>query len=172
MLDFYKILNKGVSKNAMKLIADEIIKYPEKIDELLKEIFADKKGTSWRAAYVLDLLCDKDFSFFENNKEQLIDFLFRTKDASIHRHLCKLSSRTEIPEEKQGVMLNFCTNQIFSDKVRVAVKVHCIEIFYNISTKQPDLKPELELIINEVIDNNTVAFSCRAKKILKKLKNN
>jgi len=61
-------------------------------------------------------------------------------------------------------MLNFCTDKIFSDKVRVAVKVHCIEIFYNISTHQPDLKPELELIINEVIGNNTVAFSCRAKK--------
>ena len=171
-MTFYKILNKGVSKNTSKLIADEIIKTPKRFDDLLQEILADKKGTSWRAAYVLDLLCDKDFSFFEKNKEELIDFLFKTKDASIHRHLCKLSSRTEIPKEKHGVMLNFCTKKIFSDKVRVAVKVHCIEIFYNISIEQAELKQELELIINEVIDNNTVAFSCRAKKILKKLKNN
>ena len=171
-MNFNKILNKGVNKNAMKLIADEVIKNPKRISELLQEILVDKKGISWRASYVLDLLSDKDFSFFEKHKEELIKFVLQTKDASIHRHLCKLISRVEISEEKQGLMLNFCTDKIFSDKVRVAVKVHCLEIFYNISITQVDLKPELELIINETIDKNTAAFSCRAKKILKKLKNN
>ena len=170
MMNLKRELNKGVSKNTSKLIADEIIKNPKRIEELISIILEDKKGISWRASYVLDLLCDKDFSFFEKNKEQLIDFLFKTNDASIHRHLCKLISRTEIPEEKRGIMLNFCTDKIYSDKVRVAVKVNCIEIFYNISIKHSELKPELELIINDVINNNTVAFSSRAKKILKKLK--
>lgn len=171
-MTFYEQLNKGVSKNGMLLIAQEILNHPEKIDDLINLLLKDEKAVSWRAAYALDLLSDKDYSFFESNKEKLIDFVLQTKDASIHRHLCKLISRTQIPKNKQGLILNFCTDNIFSDKVRVAVKVHCLEIFYNISIDEPELKAELELIINEVIGNNTVAFSCRAKKILKKLKNN
>ena len=169
-MTFYKQLNKGASKNTSKIIANEVLSNPNKIDELILLILQDESGVSWRASYVLDILSDTDFSFFESNKEKLIDFVLQTKDALIHRHLCKLISRAQIPELKQGLILNFCTDNIFSDRVRVAVKVHCIEIFYNISVENPELKTELELIINEVIDNNTVAFSCRAKKILKKLK--
>ena len=169
-MDFNKYLNKGVSKHAMNLVANEIMMHPKRLDELISIIIENKKGSAWRAAYSLDELCSKDYSFFEKNADKLIEFVLTNPDASTQRHLCKLISKYNIKEKHQGEMLNFCTKSIFSDKVKVAVKVHCLEIFYNISVIHSELKPELELIISEVISKNTVAFSCRAKKILKKLK--
>lgn len=169
-MDFYKHLDKGVSKYAMNLIADEIEANPNRIKELVEIIIENKKGISWRAAYSLDELSARNYSFFEKYADELIEFTLSSPDISTQRHLCKLISKYPVKEKHQGKLLDFCTEKINSDKVKVAVKVHCIEIFYNISVVHPELKHELELIINDVMNKNTVAFSCRAKKILKKIK--
>ena len=54
-------------------------------------------------------------------------------------------------------------------KEALAIKVHSMQIMYNISETEKDLKPELASIIEYQYDLNSVGFKSRADKLLKKL---
>ena len=75
-----------------------------------------------------------------------------------------------IPKEKQGEMLILCNDYIFSEKVPTAVKVHCLQIFYNITDEESDLKPELIQIIEDSYEFNSAGYKSRASKLMKLLR--
>jgi hypothetical protein len=51
----------------------------------------------------------------------------------------------------------------------VAVKVHAMQIIYNHALIYPELKEELITVISDQVDNNSVGFKARGKRLIKKL---
>jgi hypothetical protein len=88
---------------------------------------------------------------------------------SIHRNLGKILAQVEIPEQYQGELYSLCIDRLLMPQMEVAVKVHCMEIAYNIARDIPELKEELALVINDQMEFNSAGFKSRGKKILKRL---
>jgi len=162
-----KLLNQGISKHNAMLIAEYVSTDAKSYAKLLDIVFDNIEPTSRIAAYVIDNANDIDNKLITNNIEGVVDFVLTKPNYSIMRSLLKLISMNRIPKNKQGEMLMLCTDYLYSEKVPVAVKVHCLQIFYNISEEEPDLKPELKQIIEDTIENNSAGYKSRAKRISK-----
>jgi hypothetical protein len=58
-----------------------------------------------------------------------------------------------------------------SAKEPLAVRVHAMQILYNISEKEPDLKPEILAIFEHVMENHSSpGIISRGKKLVQKLR--
>jgi hypothetical protein len=76
----------------------------------------------------------------------------------------------EIDEEYFGFLVDFCLDKLSSDKEPPAVRVHAMQILYNISEKVPELKPELIAVIeHEMTYHSTAGILSRGSKLVKKL---
>lgn len=99
---------------------------------------------------------------------EMVNFIPKAAHPGIKRSLLRILSFSEIPEPVAGELLNLCFEYLEMD-LPVAVKVHAMQILYNISEKVPDIKPELIAIIEEQMAKNSIGFKTRGRKLLKKL---
>jgi hypothetical protein len=100
----------------------------------------------------------------------MTDFMLITKKSGKKRHLLKLISLHDIPEEKMAILLNFCIDVFTNAAEDIAVRVHAMQILFNIAQKEPDFAGELiGLIEHEIEFHGSAGISSRGGKLLKKL---
>ncbi|WP_430932756.1 hypothetical protein [Saccharicrinis sp. 156] len=163
-----KVLNCRSKQDAL-LLSSFIVKNPVFIEELFVLMRNYKNKKYWLAAWVLDHVFEESPELLLPYMDPMIELFQTTKSGSIQRIVGKLLSFNDITDKVDGSFVNICFDMLTSQTIPVAVKVHAMQLVYNISTKFPELKPELKLVIQEQIPNNTVAFAARAKRLLKKL---
>ena len=66
--------------------------------------------------------------------------------------------------------MDVCINWLLKEDTPIAVKAHCMQILYKLTQPYPELIPEVEIVLNEVIPNGSKGVANRAKKLLKELK--
>lgn len=68
-------------------------------------------------------------------------------------------------------MLDFCIHHFTTAEEPIAVRVHAMQILYNISETEPDFKPELIHIIEHELEyHSSAGIKSRGGKLLKKLR--
>lgn len=142
-----------------------------KFFQLLVEIaLYNKDKNSWRAAYIVDKI-------HENHPELILPYINKIAEqlkAEEHsgkkRHFLRQLSLNQIPRIHFGFLVDYCLNALSSAKEPPAVRVHAMQILYNISEKEPDLKPEILAIIEHEIEYHaTAGIVSRGSKLAKKL---
>jgi hypothetical protein len=152
-------------------LQSEIIRIPELYLMLIEIAFYNSNPKSWRAAYLVDKINDKYPDLLRPFLNEMIEQLKIEKSHSKKRHFLKLISQNELPSELQGFMLDFCIKTFTSAKEALAVRVHALQILYNISEKEPGLKPEILSLIEYKMENNSSAgIISRGNKIAAKLR--
>ena len=144
--------------------------YPEYLDLIVSKAIDDSQPENWRAAWMVDKIHDKHPNLVIPYLPALTDFLLTTQNAGKKRHLLKLISLHDIPDEKIAVLLNF-GYQIFTDASEpVAVRVHAMQVLFNIAMKEPDFAGELiELIDHEIEFHGSAGIVSRGRKLISKL---
>lgn len=128
------------------------------------------KQRSWRAAYLVDKIHDDFPELILPYLPQIIKKLPEEKNASKRRHWLKLVSMNALSEQDCGLLFDYCYKAFTSAKEAIAVRVHAMQILYNISEYEHDLKPELQQIIeHEMLYHPSAGIRSRGKKILQKL---
>lgn len=155
----------------LALMVRYIADYPEYLDLLMEKTKDDSQPENWRAAWMIDKIHDKHPELVKKYIPEITRFVTVTKSPGKKRHLIKLISLNDIAPNDLATMLNFCLN-VFTDTAEpISVRVHAMQVLYNVSEKEPDLKNELiELIENEIELHNSPGLSSRGKKILRKLR--
>lgn len=86
------------------------------------------------------------------------------------RHFLKLISLNEIDKKYQSFLMDYCFNAFTSGNEPVAIRVHAMQVLFNISESEPDFKPELLAIIEHEIEvHPSAGISSRGNKLAKKL---
>ena len=85
--------------------------------------------------------------------------------------MLRLLCRYDIPEDDQGLLVDLCFSYMVSELYPVAVKVHAMQIIYNHTLIYPELKDELITVIEDQVENNTVGFKSRGRRIIRQLEN-
>jgi hypothetical protein len=67
------------------------------------------------------------------------------------------------------LLIDLCFGYLSSEIIPVAVKAHAMQIIYNHVLLYPELKDELVTILEDQIDNNTVGFLSRARRLIKQM---
>ena len=154
----------------LAILVRYIADYPDYLDIIVTKALDDSRPENWRAAWMVDKIHEKHPEMVLPYFPALTDFLLTTKNAGKKRHLLKLISLHEIPDEKMAVLLNYCIDVFSNAAEPVAVRVHAMQILYNIAQKEPDFSGELiELIENEIEFHGSAGILSRGRKLLKKL---
>lgn len=150
----------------------ECVRNPEYIEILMEIALNSNKEKSWRAAWVADKIHEINPYLVQPYLTRMIARLETESDKGKLRHFLKLISLNKIPPEKVGFLLDLCLRLMVSDKEPPAIRVHAMQILYNISQEEPGLKPEILAVIeNEIELHPTPGIQSRGAKLVKKLRN-
>lgn len=154
----------------IEIVAASMLNDPTQFNTLMQLALNDTRQKSWRAAYLVDKIHDEKPELLQPYLPALIEQLKIEKNASKRRHWLKLISMNKISDEHIGFLFDYCIETFTSGSEAVAVRVHAMQILFNISEMEPDLKPEvLQLIEQEMEYHPTAGIRSRGKKLATKL---
>jgi hypothetical protein len=146
------------------------VENPDQIPVLIKVAVYSSDLVSWRALWMVDKIYDIDATLIAPFLPEMIQQLKVETHHGKKRHLLKLISQMNIPENQAGFLMDYCLTTFTSDKEPVANRVHAMQVLFNISESEPELKPELLEIIQQEIDfHPTPGIRSRGSKLVKKL---
>ena len=150
----------------IKLISENTENYT-----ILMEIaLYDQSEKSWRAAYMFDKINDRYPDLILPYMDKIVAQLYKESNSSKKRHFLKLISMKPVPERHFGFLVNYCLETLSSDEPP-AVRVHAMQVLFNISEKEKDLKPELLLVIEHEMEyHSTAGILTRGRKLAQKLR--
>jgi hypothetical protein len=89
---------------------------------------------------------------------------------AVKRNTIRLLQFISVPKPLEGVISQICFDFLQNRKEPIAVRVFSMTVLANLVEKQPGLKSELRIIIEDELPYGSAGFLSRGKKILKKLK--
>lgn len=141
------------------------------VPALMQVVLDDSQPQFWRAAYLLDKLAEKDAALVGDYIKPLVDALPTTANPSKLRHFLKLISQYPIAPEAADFLFGYCLETFTQPAFPVAVRVHALQILYEISEMEEGLKPELIHIIEHEMElHPTAGIKARGRNLLKRLR--
>jgi hypothetical protein len=138
--------------------------------ELMVCFLSPEYRVAQRAAGAVSICVKNDPLIIQMHIHQIVTQLTRLDvNDSVKRNSLRMLQEVEIPEEFHGEIMNACFAFIEDPATPVAIKAFSLTILYNLSEQYPEIKSELQLIIEERLATETAAFKARARKILGKL---
>jgi len=155
----------------LAILVRYISDYPEHLGIIMTKALDDSQPENWRAIWMADKIHDKFPELVLPYFPVLTEFLLTTQNSSKKRHILKLLSQHDIPKENMGILLNYCIEVFTNATEPVAVRVHAMQILFNIAQKETDFAGELnELIEHEIEHHGSAGIASRGRKLLKKLR--
>ena len=154
----------------LSLIVSYMCEHPTDLELLVKLALDDSKTTNYRSIWMVEKVHDRQPGLIVPYLPLMIEFLEQTKNSGKKRHLLKLVSLYPIAEDNLAFLLDFCIGIFTNPNEEIAVRVHAMQILYNIAETEPVFANELiDLIENEMEYHGSAGISSRGKKLLKKL---
>jgi hypothetical protein len=133
-------------------------------------VLKDKDPVPARAAWVAELVTQKDPLLFVPYLKEVVKKLKHFTHPGTTRNILKILMRTEIPGSLQGMLIDFCFHCILDAGEKVAAKVYAMQIIENHVSMYPELAVELSEVIRDQLNKNSAGFRSRGKKVLTNLK--
>ncbi|MEN8230191.1 MAG: hypothetical protein ABFS38_18665 [Bacteroidota bacterium] len=168
-MDYRSLLTNFPSGAEKDLLIRDVGDSEEKFLKLLKLTLFEKDPLAWRAGWIMDGSDEQHPGLASNHLSKIIQKLPELESTGTLRCLLRLLCRYDIPEEDQGLLIDLCFGYMVSELYPVAVKVHAMQIIYNHVLLYPELKDELVTVIEDQVQNNTIGFKSRGKRIIGQL---
>lgn len=138
--------------------------------ELVRLFLQPDKKIQQRAAWPLSYAVQAHPALIQPHIGKLIRNLEKAglPDA-VKRNTVRIFQEIRVPERFRGIMMNTCFQYISAPDEKPAVKAFSLTVLEQLAKDYPDIKPELQLIIEDRWDTESAAFRSRARKLLKKL---
>lgn len=158
------------SKNGMKQISSFINNDKRKFAELMKIALGNDLELAAKASWAAIHTADKNQKLLDPWIQKMISHLKTCPHHSIRRNFLRLFENITIPEKHQSELLDLCYQFLLSSKETIAVRVFSMTVILNITLLHPDLKNELQIVVEELLMNEKApAIQSRGKRTLKLL---
>ena len=168
-MDIREQLLKEHSKSNANKIAHYVSDNTSRFALLMKLFFSDEYRVTQRAAQVVSICSDSHPQLIRPYLKELILNLRNDVHDAVKRNSLRILQDIELPESLHGDMADIGFRLLTSREEPVAVKVFAMTVLANICKKEPDLKNELEIIIEDQMPYGSAGFISRGNKILKRL---
>ena len=88
---------------------------------------------------------------------------------AVRRNVVRILQFVEVPERLLGTVATVCFEYLSSAAQPIAVKAFSMIVLGNIARKEPGMKRELQLIIEQQLPYASAGFRSCARKVLKKI---
>ncbi len=145
-------------------------KHPEDFPSLLDVALDESEKTNWRAAWLIDKLNNRYPELIYSKIGLIQEAVLQCENQSKLRHFLKLISLHPINKQATGLLFDRSFQIFTNPNYAIAIRVHAMQILYEISCLEPELKPELILIIEQELELHSSAGICsRGRKIVNRL---
>ena len=154
----------------LAILVRYVADYPQHLNIIMRKALDDSRPENWRAAWMVDKIHDRYPELVLPYFLEITQFLLTTQNSGKKRHFLKLLSLHPVTEENMALLLNYCINVFSNAAEPVAVRVHAMQVLFNIAQQEPDFSGELiELIEHEMEYHGSAGLVSRGRKLLKKL---
>jgi hypothetical protein len=164
----FEILKEHSKAQTLK-IAKYIGSDAQRFADLMNHFLNGSYTVTQRAAWIIHHSTKNDPSLIVPYIQSMIENLKKPVHDAVKRNTMRAFQFIEIPEELMGITTEACFNLLGSKNEPVAIKVFSMTVLFNICQKEPDLKNELKMYIEEQLPYSSAAFKSRGSKILKAL---
>lgn len=168
-MDIKEELLKEHSKAQAEYIAGYIGSDPKRFSELITHFTGPTYRVSQRAAMTLSKCIDNDPGLLTPYLKTLVTNLQGDVHVAVKRNTLRVLQDVELPKPLWGITADICFKTLESNQEPIAVKVFAMTVLNNIVKKEPDLKNELRIIIEDQLPYGSAGFKSRARKIMKQL---
>lgn len=129
---------------------DEALAYihthPKEYTELIQLVLANKKGYSWRAAWLLFCTMDKNDKRVQKYVPQIIEILSEKKYEQA-RELLKIVQLMDLSEEQEGKVFDICVTLWENISNQSSVRFSALKLLLQIAKKHPELSQEIKFLL-------------------------
>ena len=159
------------SKSQMLKIVKWVGDDKKRFAELVKLFLTDEYRVVQRAAWPLSNIVIKHPDFV---KPYFAKFIALIPNEKVHpavvRNILRLLQFVDVPEKYLGKLTNSCFDLLLKSSSPIALKVFSMEVLLNVTKKEPELKRELKIIVEDLMKEGSGGIKARGRKILKALK--
>jgi len=169
MLDFALFLSRTLSLKEIDFLVEEIHAAPPRIDELLALLDHENSQLAWHAAWALQKVFRKYPEFFSQRMLNcLTQKAISAEQEGMKRITLSIVVFADLPDELPVSLVNCCFEWMLSVKTSIAVKALSIHYLHRICKQEPDMLPELQLSVIQLLETtDTPAIRSVARKVLK-----
>ncbi|MEP7143923.1 MAG: hypothetical protein ABI707_13670 [Ferruginibacter sp.] len=165
-------LRAEILKEHSKAQCNKIVEWvgagQKRFDKLFDLFLNDEYRVTQRAAWPLSYCVSAHPYFIEKRFPEFIENLYKPAiHDAIKRNTVRILQHIDIPEKYQGDVMNLCFQYVESPTEAVAIKAFSLTVLGNLAKLYPEILPEIKLLIEEQLPNQTAAFKSRAKQLLK-----
>jgi hypothetical protein len=167
-----ELLSDYSRKHTLEM-ASAIIADPSQFPMLMSYFLDDAREgyrLPQRAAAVVNEVCEQRPDLLKPYYRKIVLNLRNDVHDAVKRNTVRLLQFHEIPEDLVGETADRCFEQLHSAKEPIAIKVFSMTVLFNIVKRIPELKSELQYMIEEQMPYGSGGFVSRGRKILKALK--
>ena len=164
-----ELLREHSKVQAMK-ITHYIGDQQDRFDELINLFLHDEYRVSQRASWVISHCYDQHPQLLESHIVTLWENLQKDQNDAVKRNTLRAFQTLPLPEEVQGIAATLCFDFLANPNESIAVRAHSMTVLYRLCLQEPELFPELAMLLEEVIPTGSAGLRSRGKKILKQIR--
>lgn len=139
----------------------------QRFDALVDIFLHDEYRVVQRAAWPLSNCVEQYPGLVRKHLKKIIENLHTPGlHNAVKRNTVRLLQHIEIPKPLHGRVMNTCFGYVADPKEAVAVKAFSLTILQRLAMHYPEIIPEIKLLIEEQMQDQTPAFKSRAKQAL------
>jgi hypothetical protein len=136
----------------------------------LAELILLEKKAAMHFSWLVGELCDKA----PDKVFPAVSYFFSVKDKvqfqNYDRSIAKMLWLAGVPEEIEGEAIDTLFKWLMDPNVIVSTKAYALSAIAKLTTKYPELKNELLLVIEDQMEKSSAAFKARARMVMKSIK--
>jgi hypothetical protein len=169
-MDLREALLKEHSKKQTLKISAYIGTDKKLFAALIKLFLANEHPVTARSAWVLSHCATSHPQLILPYLKVMIDNLYTLNlHDAVKRNTYRILQSVTVPEALTGKLATCCFDVLNNKKEAVAIKVFAMTVLLHIVKSNPELKRELQLIIQEQMPYSSAGFKSRGQKVLNEL---
>lgn len=140
----------------------------KKFKQLMDLFLRGEYRVTQRSSWIVSLCAEKHPELIHPYLSKMVA---RMQEPGVHdavrRNVLRILQDIEIPKNLLGTVATVCFDYLVSADAPIAVKVFCMTVLGNITRSEPDLRKELQLVIERQLPYAGAGFRSRAKRVLR-----
>lgn len=167
-------LKKEILKEHSKAQTEKIVNYignsATRFKDLVTVFLAGPYRVTQRAAWPLAICVELYPNLVKPHLTILLKYLDKPGiHDSVKRNTVRLLQHIEIPKRLHGKIADRCFRYLTDNEENIAVRVFSMSVLETISRENPELKRELQMIIEDHLPFASPGYLSRARRVLKNL---
>lgn len=169
-MDLELEIQKRYSKQDALNIVRAIGNSNKRFTDLMQLFLSEDTNLSLRASWLVSICAEQHPTLIIPWISKMVKHAGE-KNASdaVKRNVVRALQFISIPRIHQGRVADLCFSFLQNPKEAIAVKAFSMTVLANIAKHEPDLKHEIQLVVEQMLPYGSAGIQSRAKRVLKQL---